>query len=371
VIQQCGDPKQSKPHQIRPPVELFFEQDQKLKAFLSQYLATDVEIKPKDVVLRLSYYWSEFTFNLQYVRLDAESGMNRFFTTYNPQQASVKITCCDASDLMKKAYEEYANVTGFSATLKPFDYYSQLCGLKSPNLKTAEFASPFEKKNRKILLIPQISSKYSERERNYPRIAEVIHKISRVKLGNYVAFFPSFEFMNRVFNQFQPPAGVLVLKQEKSMLREDVDATLEQLKASSQAHILFAVQGGVFSEGVDYPGEMLIGAFVVGPPLPNFDLEREKMREYYELNYSSGFDYAYTYPAMAKAVQAAGRVIRTERDKGIIVLMDNRFVQHSYVKSMPQDWFEFEATELISQQILRDVENFWSSSSPEEQQTIF
>ena len=85
---------------------------------------------------------------------------------------------------------------------------------------------------------------------------------------------------------------------------------------------------------------MIIGAFVIGPPLPNFDLEREKMREYYESRYRAGFDYAYAYPAMAKAVQAAGRVIRSESDRGLIVLMDGRFLQPGYSKSMPSDWFE-------------------------------
>ena len=122
---------------------------------------------------------------------------------------------------------------------------------------------------------------------------------------------------------------------------------------------MFAVQGGVFAEGVDYPGKMAIGAFVVGPPLPTFDLIREQMRNYYEENYGAGFDYAYTYPAMAKAVQAAGRVIRTETDKGIIILMDDRFIQPSYSKSMPLDWFSESPRELVSNNILKDLEEFW------------
>jgi DNA excision repair protein ERCC-2 len=143
------------------------------------------------------------------------------------------------------------------------------------------------------------------------------------------------------------------------MKRDDIDFILEQMKDILTAHILFAVQGGVFSEGVDYPGKMVIGAFVVGPPLPNFDLEREKMREYYQENYAAGFDYAYTYPAMAKAVQAAGRVIRSETDQGIIILMDNRFIQPSYVKSMPQDWFNESPQEMVSQSILKDIFAFW------------
>jgi DNA excision repair protein ERCC-2 len=143
------------------------------------------------------------------------------------------------------------------------------------------------------------------------------------------------------------------------MSRDDIQEVLDLLSDRTKAHIVFAVQGGVFSEGVDYPGDMVIGAFVVGPPLPSFDLEREKMREYYQQNYSSGFEYAYVYPAMAKAVQAAGRVIRSETDKGIIVLMDSRFIQHSFIQSMPQDWFLDHPRELVSESILNDVSQFW------------
>lgn len=126
----------------------------------------------------------------------------------------------------------------------------------------------------------------------------------------------------------------------------------------------------MFSEGIDYPGEMVIGAFVIGPPLPNFDFEREKMKEYYQSAYQEGFEYAYSYPAMAKAVQAAGRVIRSESDRGIIILMDNRFLGASYAKSMPQDWFEHSPRELVSSAILKDLQDFWERNSASTEKTI-
>lgn len=364
VIRSCSEPGVAKAHAIAVPFEKFQKQDQSLKTFLSNYLSSDVEIQPNDVVMRLSFYWSEFTNALAFVKASSDLNLNRFFTTFTPNPATVKITCCDASEMLKGTYEDYAQVVAFSATLKPFEFYSQLAGLHSKELKVAEFTSPFAKSNRKILVIPQISSKYSEREKNYPRIAEVIQKVSAIKQGNYIAFFPSFDFMERVFSQFSSTNGSMILKQTRGMKKDDIDYVLEQLKETTTPHILFAVQGGVFSEGVDYPGKMVIGAFVVGPPLPNFDLEREKMREYYEEHYEAGFDYAYTYPAMAKAVQAAGRVIRSETDKGIIVLMDNRFIQASYVKSMPQDWFNESPQEMVSQSILKDISGFWDGTEP-------
>ena len=121
----------------------------------------------------------------------------------------------------------------------------------------------------------------------------------------------------------------------------------------------------MFSEGVDYPGEMVIGAFVVGPPLPGFDLEREEMRNYYQRHYGAGFEYAYAFPAMAKAVQAAGRVIRSETDRGLIVMMDNRFLKPSYTRSMPAGWYESSATELVSNSILEEVSRFWNENESE------
>jgi DNA excision repair protein ERCC-2 len=356
VVKSCGPPDCRRPCRIDPPVAAFLNQDFELRAFLSSYLNEDIEIVPGDVVMRFCFYWSEFTAALEFVA----GGRKEFFTTYHPNPATVKITCCDASEMLKDSYDEYAQVVGFSATLKPFEFYSRLAGLSGKELKTAEFVSPFPKSNRKLLLIPQISSKYSERERNYPRVAETIRRVTELRRGNYFAFFPSFDFLERVFRLFQPPSGFEVIKQERGMRRDAIDFVLEQLGTPGSAHVVFAVQGGVFSEGVDYPGEMAIGAFVVGPSLPVFDLEREKMREYYENYYSAGFDYAYTYPAMAKAVQAAGRVIRSETDQGLIVLMDNRFCQPSFAKSMPQDWFEESPRELVSEKILADIAEFWA-----------
>ena len=341
---------------INPPVSAFTKQDVKLREFLSTYLNSDVIIESHDVVMRCTYYWSEFTAALEFINL----GKKEFFTIFNPDPDEIKITCCDASEMLKPYYKEFKQIVGFSATLKPFDFYSQLTGLKSEKLKTAEFSSPFPKEKRKILIIPQVSSKYSERKRNYPRIAEVIQKITSLQAGNYFAFFPSFDFLEKTLNVFTPAAHFQILKQKKSMNKADINYVLEHLKVPQSSHIIFAVQGGIFSEGVDYHGNMAIGAFIIGPPLPNFNLEREKMKEYYDQHYSAGFDYAYVYPAMAKAIQAAGRVIRSETDKGIIILMDNRFINLNYTKCMPKDWFEDNPNELVSKSILNDITQFWS-----------
>ena len=344
---------------IEVPAAKFLEQEGKIRDFLSRYLYSDVEIEPKDPILRLNFYWSEFTETLEAIEGQA---LPEFFTLFLDSDA-VKITCCDASKMLKSSYQEFENVVAFSATLKPFAYYSTLMGLPEENLKIAEFDSPFNPDHRKVMIIPQISTKFQDRVRNYSRIVETITRISAVKPGNYLVFFPSFDFLEKVLQEFKTPPGARLLRQERYMKADQIEETLEVLKAQGAPTFLFAVQGGVFSEGVDYPGEMVIGVYVVGPPLPVFDLERETMRKYYQETYEAGFDYAYAYPAMAKAVQSAGRAIRSETDRGVIVLLDARFLESNYSKSMPGGWFEKTPQELVSKQIVTDVKEFWEKNS--------
>jgi DNA excision repair protein ERCC-2 len=360
AVASCWQGESSGPMRIDPPADSFLEQEARLRAFLSRYLDSDVEIRQQDMVLRLCFYWSEFTDALQYA---GDPDRPEFFATYHPHPAggTVKITCCDASAMLADCYGGYEQVVGFSATLKPFDYYVRLSGLDAARVRTAEFASPFPKERRKLLIIPQVSTRYNRREGNYARIAEAVGRITALRPGNYFVFLPSFDFLERVAALFRPPAGFSVLRQERSMKAAAVEAVVEALRGQEAPTIVFAVQGGSFAEGVDYVGETVIGAFVVGPPLPSYDLEREQMKEYYQRQYGAGFDYAYVIPAMAKAVQAAGRVIRSETDRGLIVLMDSRFIEPGYARSMPADWFEAEATELVSDSILKAVADFWAN----------
>lgn len=351
-------PKSGKSEIVKPALDQFLLVEEDLRKFLSKYLDSTLEIKPRDPVLRLVFYWSAFTEVLGQVLADNQA---EFFISYQVgyRETSLKITCCDASKMLRTKYKAYENVIAFSATLKPFEYYSQLSGLKGESLSTQEFKSPFNPEKRKILIIPQISTRYSEREKNYSRIAETIGRVSNLKHGNYLALFPSFDFLDRTLGLLSLSSEYRVIRQERTMKNEEVQEILDELRTSRIPTIVLGVQGGHFSEGVDYPGEMLIGTFVIGPPLPHFDYEREKMKDYYEASYQQGFEYAYTYPAMAKAVQSAGRVIRTETDRGLIILMDDRFLEPKYYQTMPADWYRETPKELVSTSILRDLEEFW------------
>lgn len=358
AVLSCRAGEGAKGARIEPPLAPFLELDGRLRGLLSRYLEADVVIEQEDPVLRLCYYWSEFT---KILELAVRSERQEFFTSYQPQGGggSIKVTCCDASDLIRERYGEYQQVVGFSATLKPFEYYAGLSGLDPQLLRCAEFQSPFPAQRRKLLIIPQVSTRYSQRERNYARIADALTRIIALRRGNYLAFFPSFSFLDRVAELFQAPEGFEVLRQERNMKGARTAEFLEQLRLGQVPSVVFAVQGGSLSEGVDYAGEMVIGAFVVGPPLPNYDLEREEMRAYYQRHYGKGFEYAYTIPAMSKAIQSAGRVIRSETDRGVIVLMDDRFLEEGYSSAMPADWFDSHARELVSGAILKDISEFW------------
>jgi DNA excision repair protein ERCC-2 len=342
----------------------FEDHDAKLKSFLSRYLESGTEIQPRDVVMRLVFYWSEFVQALEFLEGDDELELGSpFFVTFQPHPSGgiVKITCSDASQFLRVRYDDFEQVVAFSATLKPFDYFAKLTGLDPETTKIAEFESPFPIENRKVLIIPQISTKLKDREQSIPKICEVIYRLSEIKRGNYFVFFPSFDFLERTLARFAPPKDFMVVRQDRETKIADVETVMEHLKTSGKATLIFAVQGGVFSEGVDYPGDMIIGAFIVGPPLPNFDLERETIRGFYAARYGAekAFDYAYTFPAMAKAIQAAGRVIRSETDRGLLVLMDSRFVQKSYSQSMPKGWFVESPHELVSKALVQDVREFW------------
>ncbi len=348
----------SRPRKIDPPVDAFQEQDGLIRSFLIRYLDSDSALQPRDPVMALAAYWSAFCEALEPA---ADPGRDEFFVTVHPHPTGgvIRITCCDASAMLRDCYEEYEHVVGFSATLKPFAYYLDLSGLDRDAI-TVEFSSPFPREHRKLLIIPQVSTKYKDRERNYGKIGDAVRRIASLRPGNYFVFFPSFEFLDRVFALFRPPEGTAVLQQERDMTATQVRAVLDRLSGGAGPVIVFAVQGGTFAEGVDYPGESVIGAFVVGPPLPGYDLEREEMRNYYEQRYGAGFDFAYVIPAMSRAIQAAGRVIRSETDRGLIVLLDGRFLQPAYARAMPADWFEEGPSELVSRRILRDIATFWS-----------
>lgn len=323
------------------------------KQLSGRYLASMVEITARDPLIELIRLVDGFSQALKM----ADDAFVIIFDRSTDDQA-LKVVCLDASAMLRESFAEFTKIVGFSATLKPFDYYARLSGMDGQQLVTAEFTSPFPTENRKLLVIPQVSTKYRERHKHIDRIADAVSRIVQVHPGNYAVFFPSYQFLGEVARGLAP-AGFEVIRQAPEMTRRQTNALLERLACKGEPVLLLAVQGGGLSEGLDFAGDLLVGAIIVGPALPTMGPAREAMKEYCEKHYGKGDDYAYTVPAMTRVIQAAGRVIRSEKDRGLIVLMDERFMQPRYTSLMPDDWYKDSVSELVSRRILADVRSFW------------
>lgn len=274
---------------------------------------------------------------------------------------SINLLCVDTGKNIRQCLNKGISSIFFSATLLPIQYYKPLLGGNEEDY--AVYAdSPFQEKNRLILVGTDISSKYTRRTENeFYNFYRYIYNIIKAKPGNYIVFFPSYRLMEQVLeiaqeNNIEDFAEVIV--QKNVMSEGEREEFLENFeKESSKSLVAFCILGGIFSEGIDLKNEQLIGALIVGTGLPQICTEREILKEYYDERELNGFDYAYRYPGMNKVLQGAGRVIRTSEDKGIIALLDNRFMERRYRQLFPREWEEFSCVTLDN--IIESARNFW------------
>lgn len=265
------------------------------------------------------------------------------FVTYienSKEDVKIKLFCLDPSKLLKESIEKGNSAVFFSATLTPMEYFKEILGGEQDDYNI-RLVSPFNIENRAIMVLDNVKTKYSCRERSYDIIAGYINQVVKVKQGNYMVFFPSYKYMTEVYERFKSKYNhINTIIQEPFMTEEERELFLENFSAASKENLVgFGVLGGIFSEGVDLKGDRLIGAIIVGVGLPQLCLERDIIRDYFDETKAMGYEYAYMYPGMNKVLQAAGRVIRSEEDEGIIILMDERFSQQSYQRLFPKEWF--------------------------------
>ncbi len=282
-------------------------------------------------------------------------------------EARLEMICLDASPFLRERMGGFLAATCMSATLAPFDFFAH--GLGLPDALRLELPSPFPKENRLIVTATYVDTVYKHRSESAPEIAETIVAIAALRPGNYLAFFSSFAFRDEVVAHL-PAGDYRLILQSPAMPAEMV---LQLLRSndpaktgaggltSAQTILLFAVHGGVFAEGVDFPAHMAAGAFVVGPGLPLFDVERQLIREHYDNQGRDGFDFAFTFPGMQRSVQAAGRVIRSESDRGFVILLGRRFREERYVEKMPRMWRDEMQSAESRKQLLKQVQGFWES----------
>lgn len=247
----------------------------------------------------------------------------------------------------------------FSATLLPINYYKELlCRKKNPAAIYAQ--TVFKKNQRRILIADDVTSKYSERsEEMYTKIASYIVKASNVMKGNYIAFFPSYVFMDNVYNALlELKYNLDIIIQGNQMTEEDRESFMKEFEIKrDKSLVAFCVLGGIFSEGIDLTNDKLIGSIIVGTGLPQTNFESDVLVKHFDANNKNGYDYAYRFPGMNKVCQAAGRVIRTIEDRGVILLLDYRFLQYSYQNIFPREWDDACTTNI--NKVEKDLEEFW------------
>lgn len=257
----------------------------------------------------------------------------------------IKLFCVDPSLNLQERIDKGNATIFFSATLLPIQYYKNLLSTKKDNYAVyAETA--FSEEQRLLLLANDVSSRYTRRNTaEFARIADYVLSTAQAKKGNYMVFFPSYKMMQQAYEVFcekneEQVACIIQQSGMKEEAREEFLATFseEASMARGTSMVAFCVLGGIFGEGIDLKNEQLIGAIIVGTGLPQISNEREILMNYYEKRSGEGFDYAYRYPGMNKVLQAAGRVIRTVSDVGVIELLDERFLQSDYRTLFPREW---------------------------------
>ncbi|MBR6683423.1 MAG: ATP-dependent DNA helicase, partial [Firmicutes bacterium] len=203
-----------------------------------------------------------------------------------------------------------------------------------------------------------VKATYQGRQQSLEAVCEMLHQVVSAKEGHYMVFFPSFAYLEQVMERFtEQYPGVPVLRQESQMSEEERAKFLQQFEEDDGSLLGFCVLGGVFSEGIDLRGQSLIGVVVVSVGIPQIGTERDLIREHLEEAIGKGYEYAYMYPGIGKVFQAAGRVIRTEEDEGIILLLDDRFDQQRYYQLYPPDWFP--VSRVSPENLPGELDAFW------------
>ena len=295
----------------------------------------------------------------------------------------IHLFCVNPAACLQEYMDKGNSTILFSATFLPINYYKKL--LSTAKDDYAIYAeSPFEQKKRLLLLGNDVSTKYARRgPEMYQKYASYIRKITMAKSGNYIAFFPSYRFMEDVYEEFCNQSDVQekesmsngwtktdttggyvtgeieVLVQSQYMTEQEREEFLERFEIVKDHSLIgFCVMGGIFSEGIDLTEDKLIGAMIIGTGLPQVCLERELLKYYFDNQGLNGFDYAYLYPGMNKVLQSAGRVIRTDQDRGVIVLLDDRFMERQCQNVFPREWEDYKVCN--SEGIRGELKRFWS-----------
>lgn len=326
-----------------------------LEDFLEEHENNDIREKV------LEFYFSLRRFIDVYEQIDENYVI---YTEYQEDgRFALNLFCVNPSANLQRCLDKGNSTIFFSATLLPIQYYKSLLSTEKDNY--AIYAkSTFDTRKRLLVNGVDVSTKYTKRtEEMYLRYARYLIDVVKAKNGNYMAFFPSYKFMENVYEAFleeNDSKDMECVMQKQHMSESDREEFLSIFEQENEKSLIgFCVLGGVFSEGIDLAEEKLIGAFIIGTGLPQVCNEREILKHYFDDKGVRGFDYAYLYPGINKVLQAAGRVIRTENDRGVILLLDERFQEQRCQETFPREWNDCKRCNLVT--IKDEVQKFWEN----------
>ena len=274
----------------------------------------------------------------------------------------IKLFCVNPAVNLQNYLEQGNSTIFFSATLLPVHYYKKLLSVEKDDYAVYAHSS-FPQENKFLFIGTDVSTRYTRRgESTYQRFARYIAVMAEQKKGNYMAFFPSYRFLEEVHTCFLECVDHEVdsICQVSYMDEEQREKFLEEFEQEREKSLVaFCVMGGIFSEGIDLTDDKLIGAVIAGTGLPQVCTEREILKQYFNAADMDGFDYAYLYPGMNKVLQSAGRVIRTESDRGVILLLDDRFRAMRYREVFPREWQQYQLGSVKN--LEQEIRTFWES----------
>ena len=313
-----------------------------------RYLEECVDKEVRETVL--DFYFQVRSF------LNIYDGLDENYVVYTEYQENgrfvLKLFCVNPAANLQKCLDKGNSAVFFSATLLPIQYYKRLLSTEKDNY-AVYIDSSFDTKKRLLMNGVDVSTRYAMRSREmYQRYATYIFRVVKAKMGNYLIFFPSYRFMEDVYQEFtqllaSDEEEMELVIQQKHMDEEERENFLRAFEMGREKSLIgFGVLGGIFSEGIDLTNEKLIGTLIIGTGLPQVCNEREILKSYFDQKELYGFDYAYRYPGMNKVLQAAGRVIRTEDDRGVILLLDERFQREKGKEIFPKEWADCERCRL-------------------------
>ena len=346
----------------------FYEIFSKLTAIGEDELYSSFTAKDDEKDARISYI-REYLFKVKRFN----DAIQRFDTGFeilvflDGDSLRAKIYCLDTGKVISERLDLGRSAVLFSGTLTPISYYRSLLGGDNAS-EILEIDSPFVKEQLAVAVMDKITTRFSERDDSLLAVCRVIAATLSSRRGNYMIFSPSFAYSEALCNAFKKKyPKIKIILQKPNMTKAQKDAFLAEFSKDDGSYLAaFCVMGGIYSEGIDLAGDKLIGAVVVGIGMPSLSYEREAIAEYYQEKLDSGKEFAYLYPGMNRVLQAAGRVIRTENDRGVIVLVDDRFRDPLYKKSAPKIWDGMEFFD-DAKALKQRLDEFWLEVDNEEQ----